>query len=538
MEKESNQISLDGDDLKLSKEILESLPAEFNIEDIGNIDLGAAERIANDDLLFLSEADLIEGLEEFDLIPVDDEMVDSTNTNESIDNINDKNSEIIPNNIENNNEILIDNNANNESAELDSVDEIIYDEKYDQEDEEVIDFETENSEKNIQVSEVFDENQNNKNFKSDISEDYEYSKDDEFSIEDILDGNIEPEEKIIEKEVTSFVEPLENWDILAKSVPIVLEALPSSYDEIGLGNKNLFFIDDLAVKKADDEHKRIFDVTELENLSSSILDSVEGEPTTLVESDIEKDSLDIMDIVQGVNPEFQDLLFEFEEADYRYRDDDIDFIHSTVVQSDYVKFISKIDEYYTDDKNTFVSSAVEILGLTSLEIDLFEDILYSSKYRDVDLESFLDSNDIHKIFNRYYNGTKECVYVVQNKDQFSTTVKSSIEEDISTATSIIFEEDIELIRSQLKQNILNERTDKIEIIDEVYDITDKIVILDDEDDIERLVNTVEIDKQQDMIKLMSYLDGLFEKLPEAAIKNFAKSEYFELYTEVLNKLGI
>jgi hypothetical protein len=46
------------------------------------------------------------------------------------------------------------------------------------------------------------------------------------------------------------------------------------------------------------------------------------------------------------------------------------------------------------------------------------------------------------------------------------------------------------------------------------------------------------EKQVDLKKLLKYLDGLFEKLPEYVVRNFADSEYFDMYVNVLNEVGI
>jgi len=46
------------------------------------------------------------------------------------------------------------------------------------------------------------------------------------------------------------------------------------------------------------------------------------------------------------------------------------------------------------------------------------------------------------------------------------------------------------------------------------------------------------DKKQDMARLLTYLDGLFEKLPEETVRKFADSEYFELYVKVMKEIGV
>jgi len=47
-----------------------------------------------------------------------------------------------------------------------------------------------------------------------------------------------------------------------------------------------------------------------------------------------------------------------------------------------------------------------------------------------------------------------------------------------------------------------------------------------------------VEKRASIRKLLKYLDSLFDKLPEEVIKNFANSEYFDLYVKVLNELGV
>jgi hypothetical protein len=45
-------------------------------------------------------------------------------------------------------------------------------------------------------------------------------------------------------------------------------------------------------------------------------------------------------------------------------------------------------------------------------------------------------------------------------------------------------------------------------------------------------------KKEDLTRLLAYLDGLFEKLPEEAVRKFAESEYFDLYVKVLKDMGL
>jgi hypothetical protein len=44
--------------------------------------------------------------------------------------------------------------------------------------------------------------------------------------------------------------------------------------------------------------------------------------------------------------------------------------------------------------------------------------------------------------------------------------------------------------------------------------------------------------KEDLRKLLAYLDDLLSKLPEKEIEKFSKTEYFELYGRILDRLGI
>ena len=43
---------------------------------------------------------------------------------------------------------------------------------------------------------------------------------------------------------------------------------------------------------------------------------------------------------------------------------------------------------------------------------------------------------------------------------------------------------------------------------------------------------------QEMKKMISYLDGLFDKLPDDTVREFSQSEYFDLYKKIMTELGL
>jgi hypothetical protein len=56
--------------------------------------------------------------------------------------------------------------------------------------------------------------------------------------------------------------------------------------------------------------------------------------------------------------------------------------------------------------------------------------------------------------------------------------------------------------------------------------------------IDEKIDTLSLDTKDELKAVLSYLDGLLENLPEEKIKQFAKSEYYDLYVKILDKLGI
>ncbi len=44
--------------------------------------------------------------------------------------------------------------------------------------------------------------------------------------------------------------------------------------------------------------------------------------------------------------------------------------------------------------------------------------------------------------------------------------------------------------------------------------------------------------RDELKRMISYLDGLFDQLPEDAIREFSRSEYFDLYKRIMDELGL
>jgi hypothetical protein len=126
----------------------------------------------------------------------------------------------------------------------------------------------------------------------------------------------------------------------------------------------------------------------------------------------------------------------------------------------------------------------------------------------------------------------EFTWLTPDESAITDGIKQRIESEITASPALIVEEDIRDIRSKL-----SEYSDSAESEDSLLDITDRVVLMEDQDDVERFMAGIPEEKREEMRKLLTYLDGLFEKLPEDVVRKFADSEYFDLYVKIMNDLG-
>jgi hypothetical protein len=129
--------------------------------------------------------------------------------------------------------------------------------------------------------------------------------------------------------------------------------------------------------------------------------------------------------------------------------------------------------------------------------------------------------------------TRNFDYLTPRDSAITDSHRSSIEEDVQSENAVIIEENVDDIYAKLG-NMTKVIVDNKK--DDIIDITDRVVILDDESAMETFLETMSEDKRTDMKKLLEYLDGLFDKLPEDVVKRFADSEYFDLYVNVMKEL--
>ena len=337
-----------------------------------------------------------------------------------------------------------------------------------------------------------------------------------------ISGEIEFDDEVIspegieEKKVTSVVK---------EQIPLELAGLDSG--------ESVYIIDDEIVKSEETDRGAEFEERELEKISTDIVEAVESKAKLLEEADADRDRM-MAPVMKGAESTFDDLLIDFQEA-YTYSDDELSFIDNEIVGADYSEIQEMADEDERDEA-VGISHEIEYLGLTADEIDIIENNAFSREYENIDIDAVvkktgigLDGAPSDFISIRDYR------YSIPREDSLLADEKESIEEDIISKSAYIFEENVEDIKEKLDK--LSVRDEEV-IKERVPDISNKIVIIDDESDVDRFVKSLPEDKQRNIKKLLRYLDGLFEKLPEEVVENFSKSEYFNLYMQVLDDLGI
>jgi hypothetical protein len=278
-----------------------------------------------------------------------------------------------------------------------------------------------------------------------------------------------------------------------------------------------------------------YDGTELDSLANEIVQFEEGVSYTMKEADVEEDRELVAHIVADFESGYDDQFIDWEK---RYHDEELDFVHAAIVEEDYSKYIWEIDDFSDSTGVRTFSSAVELLGLTADEQDSIEDLMFDRELKSAGIYGRYQLFEFEKS-GKGNEGKirKNYRYLLPREDSLLDLERTSIENDISSGTALIFEEDVEEIKNEFMRKTGKAILDDYQI-DAITDITDRVVILDDESDVERFVQTFPEKRQVDIKTLLKYLNGLFDKLPEEAIKKFAGSEYFDLYLKVLNELGV
>ncbi|TAL39431.1 MAG: hypothetical protein EPN93_01325 [Spirochaetes bacterium] len=572
-----------GDDritLEVPRDLRERLPEDFDISELTSIDLKEAEKIANEDMILLSEDDLIEELEVFDLVPlepakevskkkaVDTSAKEAAGKSEkekrpmgeevpfvvAQDPVHKIDSSLIVLEIE---PEIIETDSESPAGKAKPA----VEEQYLELEEELFIPEHETTDEIRQKPDLA-VNAEETRVSADLAE---VSK--SFPETDFMDlepieieqiersaGKVKSDAPIVEQGIViiedgAHVSPPESGSLEAleklaetgivspaprpeKKRTVTKELIPSFLESIGTEAMNVHIIDDSLVERKEQPASAMLDVDELDRITSEIATVMEGAVQFIFEASPSEDVQNIAPILKGATPAFEDLLADL-ESEYSFRDDEIELIDSVFVAEDYQQYIHDIDVKTAGKHETRISTAVELLGLDSDEIGTMDENLFAREYEGIDIEERLRTirvgldqpvEDLRLL--------KKCSYLVPRPESLSAEEQRSIEEDVTGSSAFIYEEDVEEIRFKLGQ-VLKKRKGE----DKISDISSEVIIIENGTDIMRFIETIPPDKKEVLKNLLWYLDGLFEKLPEDIIRKFADSEYFDLYSKVLTDLG-
>jgi len=542
--------------IDIPEEFRNKLYENMEIDNFDSIDLNEAEEIANEDILFLNEDDLVEELEDFELTPLEKNESPAGTIRESFTK---ESSEIDENSEEREREEEV-------HDEMDFIQEEVIEEpvtneniaNVQEEDREVLSstepHEPVHDAEDADRAEKAEEHEEITGLNDEDTSPVEAELPDEISDAGITDEDMEYDKG------SAYV-PGNNVPI---EPPGVVEKIPHGLEMTGGSADQFRIVDDEMVDREYDETVSVFEEDSLDRISSGIIEVIEGEAKILKEADPTRDEEKIAYIMKGTLPTFEDLLIDFEE-EFKFKDDDVIFIDNAFMADDYDKYLHEIDEYYEQKKKKGITPAVELLGLTRDELNFFEGSVFEKEYESINVADQFGVDQVGMDqAGEDFDIVKDISYFIADPQSLTEREKKSIEEDVESEGAVVFEENVDDIVSRLKtmdpnyskddytiaekaeekkavsgDDVISEKTEKhVSAKDEALDISDKVVILDNKDDLNRFVDTMPVEKQENIRKLMAYLDNLFEELPEDVIKNFANSEYFDLYVKVLNDLGI
>lgn len=527
------------------KKIKESVPPDFDITQIGKIDLKEAEKIANEEIVFLREEDLIEGLEDFELIPLKETLEEIPVNFESKKTVETKISSIP--------EPVKDDELSDITDELifEDFSEAVTGDTQKTSDEEPVELISE------RIKIISEESSNTDNEPAKIVEGEINEKNQELDLgqEIIIEKEIFTEEHIDEKLSTEKITVseliLDESNIANQMSEVIIvdhesdnETLPEKYTDI-YKKTNVSFIDDHYLAKSGDIIRKVDD--SLTSRLAKMIDITKGNSYIIdVDNDLLKSRYTL---------EKQSISEYSDEASYEEKfitDTDFEFIDNSIIKEDFIHYILEIDDYYYDEVRSATSDISEIMGFAKDEDKFFEEKLFGEYFSDIDIDSEIEYiNPYFDFFNRSTPEKKNLIYLIDDPHSLDGFEKNSIEEDISAENAIVFEENVKEIESMLGDTsfinnedeellIQNEIVEEEEVLEEPIvfeDITDKVIILDDLENVNQFMETMP-EKRDELTKLLAYLDGLFEKLPEDTVRKFAESEYFELYVKVMKELGV
>jgi hypothetical protein len=200
-----------------------------------------------------------------------------------------------------------------------------------------------------------------------------------------------------------------------------------------------------------------------------------------------------------------------------------------------INFISSSESVLTNKSSEKIAEKAAVIP-DSLTIDSAKDIDDIELLFDEKIDFISDDKIIILEPQVEPENIKTVIHKSDTKEDFEYSNKSDdfkIDGDISEIIRII-DDDYNFVVNKENASIGIEVGGYNEL--KPLDITNEIIILDDKEKLNLLTSEFP-GKRDNLVKLLSYLDGLFEKLPEDVIRKFAESEYFDLYSKILKDMG-
>jgi len=563
------------------------MPEGVDFSSIGSIDLSEAEKIATEEIVFLTEEDLIEGLEDFELIPLkssEPSMEEKNNPAKSLS----PGLRIKTISAADNDEKAADIPDDDAVQTKERGDEVPAPEHTELKEEIVMGRERNDERELMSDSDpaIIESQKPDRTSSAAESTPLEDAESETGSETDYKQRDAAGSEESVE--ISDIPEP--DSDDRTGSESSVKESSGITEDSVNIQLEDIFY----QVKAGDDPlpqrfktnypmQKAVFiDDAQVSGGTTGVLVSAKDDPLTDRLTRVIHASDASMTVITEKSDYYDDHTYLMEDMSFYEKKDmglaeseeifhvdpDLDFFENAIIKNDFSRFIQEIDDYYDVVKIESESQISEILGINSEERELIEKDLFAGYYSNIDFESEIDFlNPDLDFINRVFVQNKEVSYLIDKPDSLFDEERTSIEDDITSRSAIVFEEDVEDLKLLMQRDYgVTADFDKVPIkpvlevtepaaaeIDKEYlqddnkalpseknndiiNITDKVIILDDRAGVNAFAGKFP-DKEEDLVKLFSYLDGLFEKLPEETIKKFAESEYFDLYVKVMNEIG-
>lgn len=455
---------------EINQKMKDKISDKFDLSIIGRIDLVEAEKIAQEDVLFLTEDELIEGLEELELLPVTQTVEEHTEDEKNI---------------------------------------ICEDQKTEIDEKTSLEFFSEKQEiQNRIISNI--ENKEHV-IESLISDESDQFKQTEPEHEEFINETINKHEKLsCEKEnlTSEIIESPESVDL--KEIFISDEDSEISKELI---KEPEISSEDLSEQDTSFEQN----IIALIPSDKKIVENIES---------LKKTTLSQISYIDFSKRREQYL------NSFHYLEPDLSFIENIFVSDVFENFLCDINDFTSSRNYLFNGKLFHQYDLLLFDIKFIEEKLFHNHLtEDVTLQNLdydiiqdnrLNNNNINlKIKNSNLTG--------DNKQYITQYV---IEEDESEINNYLNGSQYSEVFKNQEMLSLSETG----LYEKYQDITDKVVIIEDKEMLKEFANKYP-HENQNLIKLLSYLDGLFEKLPEEVIHKFVESEYFDLYSTLLQEMG-